>query len=71
MSPAHKHMGSQTRQLVELQIAPLQNAANEPLRHIGDEDHPQIALLLGHLLNDRGHLHLLEADLDAGFLPQM
>ena len=71
MSPAHKHMGSQARQLVEFQITALQNTADEPLRHIGDEDHPQIALLLGHLLNDRGHLHLLEADLDAGFLPQM
>ena len=71
MALPHEHMGPQTGQLVELQIPPLQNTADEVLRHVGDEDHAQVALLLGHLLDDSGHLHLLEADLDAWFLPQM
>ena len=71
MAPAHEHMGPQPGQLVELQVPALQNPANEVLRHVRDKNHAQVALLLGHLLDHGGHLHLLEADLDAGLLPQV
>ena len=71
MTLPHEHVGPQPCQLVELQIPPLQNAADKVLRHVRDENHAQIALLLGHLLDDGGHLHLLEADLDPRLLPQV
>ena len=71
MAPAHEHPGAQLRQLAEFQILFLQNTANEVLRHVGDEDNTQRALAAEHLVDDGGHLHLLEAHLYARLLQQV
>ena len=71
MAPAHEHPGAQRGQLAELQILLLQDAADEVLRHVGDEDDAHRALAAEHLVDDGGHLHLLEAHLYAGLLQQV
>jgi len=66
-----KHPGADVHQRLEEQALFRQDAGDEVLRPVGHKDHTQRAAALGYLVDNGGHLHLLEAHLYVRLVQQV
>ena len=64
-------MGAEACKTEKFQIAAVQDTADKALRQVRHEQHAQITLLSGHLLDDAAHIRFLQAHLDAGLIEQV
>ena len=66
-----KHPGADVHQRLERQVLLPQDTADEMLCHVRHEDDAEGAAPRRHLVDDRRHLHLLEAHLDMRLVQQV